>query len=298
MTRCLALPGAVGVIIHGYSDIDNDSSVQYPDQGNGIEAFWAAVEKSNKPLYLHTRTPPISQMDIYANGMGVLSGSVFGFTDYACLELLRLMLAGFFDRYPNLNIIVGHAAEGLPYTVNRMDQRLRHFTKSWAAQQTLQYYLEHNVIATLSGVQSQATFDNLYKVFGSDRIMASVDSPFEDVAEMMTAFDSLDINFKAKEMIAYGNAQSWFGISNLVTPTAASPAASPTSPVAPLRHLIRLLLLPGSSALETIIKTVTTTSMMAAVTVTVTSDFTKTATVTASQTCSAPPTTTSTGTVS
>jgi 2,3-dihydroxybenzoate decarboxylase len=223
MTRCLALPGAVGVMIHGFSNIDNDTGVLFPDQGDGIESFWAAVEASGRPLYLHTRTPSTTQMEIYQNGYGMLSGSAYGFTDWGALELIRIMLAGIFDRYPQLNIIVGHAGEAIPSTLYRMDQRIRHFTRTWNATQTLQYYWEHNVIATMSGVQSQSTFNDLFRVTSSDRVMASCDYPFEDIFEIMGYFDTIDINFQVKQKMAFGNAQSWFSISNLVTPTA-SPA--------------------------------------------------------------------------
>lgn len=36
------------------------------------------------------------------------------------------MLSGLFDEYPDLTVILGHLGEGLPFTLPRVEHRLRH----------------------------------------------------------------------------------------------------------------------------------------------------------------------------
>ena len=40
------------------------------------------------------------------------------------MHALHLVLSGIFDRYPNLNMIIGHWGEFIPFFLERMDETL------------------------------------------------------------------------------------------------------------------------------------------------------------------------------
>jgi gamma-resorcylate decarboxylase len=212
LNRCMSLPGAVGVFLAGYTNTGgNDTGaneVVYFDDPS-MEPFWAAVEDFEVPVYLHSRSPAPNQQAVYRN-YEWLSGSVWGFSTDVAVEAIRLMVSGLFDRHPKLQIVLGHLGEGIPFSLYRMDQRTRHFTKTWAAKKTLQYYWENNFLITTSGVQSTSAFWDAMKTTTADRVMFSADTPFETVPEMASWFDDLEMNSKTKAAISSGNAKKWY----------------------------------------------------------------------------------------
>ena len=119
------------------------------------------------------------------------------------------MVAGVFDRYPNLQIILGHCGEGLPFSLARIDQRMRHFQHAalWPAKQTMIYYWNNNFYVTTSGVQDDATLLDTLRVTDESRVMFSVDYLFEDDVEIAGWLDRVELNVDTKEQIAFGTAE-------------------------------------------------------------------------------------------
>ena len=57
------------------------------------------------------------------------------------------MLSGLFDRYPGIQIVLGHLGEGLPFTLPRLEHRLhmqRDGTGLGAAQEPVSHYFNRN----------------------------------------------------------------------------------------------------------------------------------------------------------
>jgi predicted TIM-barrel fold metal-dependent hydrolase len=212
LRRCMKLPGAVGVFLAGYTNTGGNetaaNTVTYLDEPV-MDPFWKAAAALGVPVYLHSRMPKPNQQDVY-RGYEWMGGSVWGFSTEVAVETLRLMQSGLFDRYPKLQIVLGHLGEGISFSLYRMDQRTRHYTKTWAAQKTIQHYWENNIIITTSGVQSDSAFWDAMKTTTTDRVMFSADTPFETMPEMTSWFDRLEMNSITKKAIASGNARKWF----------------------------------------------------------------------------------------
>jgi predicted TIM-barrel fold metal-dependent hydrolase len=126
--RAVAKLKAKGAAINGYTDT-GPATVRYLDDPIN-EPFWAKVTELNVPVYLHPRAPPLNQQMMYNNANnthnaypGLVTGG-FGFTVEAAVSSPRLMLSGLFDRHPGIPIILGHAAEGLPFLIHRSDTQL------------------------------------------------------------------------------------------------------------------------------------------------------------------------------
>jgi gamma-resorcylate decarboxylase len=198
--------GFKGALINGFSNIGDETTAQYLDEAPVWE-FWEHVATLRAPIYLHPREPLASQRRIY-EGYPALISSPWGFGIETATHCLRLMMSGLFDRFPDLRIIVGHLAEGLPFLLPRVEHRLRHAHESVRGKQQrpLMDYLRANFFVTTSGTwRTPALLATLLEV-GADRILFSMDYPFENMQEQTEWFETLPLSDADKHRIARGNA--------------------------------------------------------------------------------------------
>ncbi len=177
--------GFVGALINGYSNIGDENNAQYLDEPQ-VRPFWEKAAQLKVPVYLHPRIPLPNQQRIYKGYEGLL-GSAWGFGFETATHAIRMMLSGLFDEYPDLTVILGHLGEGLPFTLPRVEHRLRHQRPETHGnhQKAPTEYLRKNFYLTTSGVfRTQALIDTLLEV-GSDRILFSVDYPYETMEEIL-----------------------------------------------------------------------------------------------------------------
>lgn len=116
--------GFVGALVNGYSNIGDENTAQYLDEPQ-VRPFWEKAAQLQVPVYLHPRIPLPNQQRIYEGYEGLL-GSAWGFGVETATHAIRLILSGLFDEYPDLTVILGHLGEGLPFTLPRVEHRLRH----------------------------------------------------------------------------------------------------------------------------------------------------------------------------
>lgn len=199
--------GAVGVLINGFSNVGDANTVQYLDEPQ-CEPFWAAIEELDVPVYLHPRISSPSQLRAF-KGLEFFSGSPWGFQAETATHAFRLMLSGLFDRHPKLKIILGHCGEGLPFSLHRTDARLRHFRPGQnLAKEPLLNYWSRNFWVTTAGVFDGNTFTDTVRSCGTDRVMFSVDYPYESNEEIGGWFDRLEIDPSTRAKIGWENAIS------------------------------------------------------------------------------------------
>ena len=104
---------------------------QRPCQGRYLDDkfFWPILERAealNVPIYLHPTQPPKAVIDASYAGFSpmvsdMLAGPGWGWHIETAIHVIRLILGGVFDRYPKLQIVVGHMGEGLPFMLQRLD---------------------------------------------------------------------------------------------------------------------------------------------------------------------------------
>jgi predicted TIM-barrel fold metal-dependent hydrolase len=75
----------------------------------------AEAERLRLPIYLHPGLPPPAVRDAYFRGFdraveSFLAHSAWGWHSETGLHVLRLILGGAFDRFPELQLIIGHMA--------------------------------------------------------------------------------------------------------------------------------------------------------------------------------------------
>jgi 2,3-dihydroxybenzoate decarboxylase len=208
LTRAVRELGFKGALVNGFSE--RRRRVVYLDDPS-YKAFWPVVEELGVPLYLHPRDPLLSREPIY-KGHPWFQGSAWAFGAETAMHALRLMASGVFDRHPRLTMILGHLGEGLPYNVWRIDHRLSKSPRGIPAQRTMGEYLRSNVYLTTSGNFRTSTLTCAMAEMGADRVLFSVDYPFEDTVDATTWFDGAEITEAQRRAIGRDNAVRLFGL--------------------------------------------------------------------------------------
>ncbi len=208
LTRCIKELGFCGALVNGFSQIGEADSAVYYDLPQ-YRAFWATVQQLDVPFYLHPREPLPSRQQAY-EGHAWLAASAWGFAAETSIHALRLMGSGLFDEYPKLRVILGHLGEGLPFSIWRVDHRVARTGVHPKTKLPIGQYLRENFYITTSGnFRTQALTDVMLEV-GVDRVLYSVDYPYEDTGEAAEWFDHVPIAEPDRVKIAYANARRLF----------------------------------------------------------------------------------------
>jgi predicted TIM-barrel fold metal-dependent hydrolase len=173
LERSIQKLGFRGVLLDGTTD------GVFLDDPRFTPIFEAAVTL-NVPVYLHPAPPPRPVFDTYFSGLpaGVgqmLSIAGWGWHAETALHTLRLITSGLFDRFPTLQLIIGHIGEMLPMALARTSKALSHVAK---LRQPVADYFQSNIHLTTSGYFTQPPLRCAVDVVGIDRIMFSIDYPF------------------------------------------------------------------------------------------------------------------------
>lgn len=115
--------GMKGALINGYTNVKDSEHGLYLDDESML-VFWDKVNELNVPVYLHPREPLEGPARGIYTGYESLIGSAWGFAQETAVHAIRLMMSGLFDRYPNLNLVLGHLGEGLVHMLPRTQHRL------------------------------------------------------------------------------------------------------------------------------------------------------------------------------
>jgi predicted TIM-barrel fold metal-dependent hydrolase len=139
-------------------------------------------------------------------------GPTWGFAAETAVHALRLIGSGLFDRHPKLQVVLGHLGEGLPYFLWRIDNRniWMKAPHKYAARKRVADYFHANFHLTTSGHYSTPALLNAIAEFGVERVMFSVDYPFEDISDAADWFDNAPLNETDRRKIGRTNALTLF----------------------------------------------------------------------------------------
>jgi predicted TIM-barrel fold metal-dependent hydrolase len=179
--------------------------------------FWPVLEAAESlgvPIYLHPTQPPQAVVEASFAGFSpdvtfMFANAGWGWHIETAVHVLRMILGGVFDRYPKLQVIVGHMGEALPFMLSRVDIMTTSIT---GLQRPISAYLRENVYYTFSGFNFTPTFLDLLLQVGVDRIMFSADYPYGSMAQARAFLDQLPVSDRDRERIAHGNAERLLGL--------------------------------------------------------------------------------------
>ena len=160
------------------------------------------------PLFIHPQTPPRAVREAYYSGFGPqvdLAFATFGLGwHYDCgIQFLRLVLAGIFDRFPDLQIVLGHWGEVVLFYT----ERLKAFSRVTKLRRSVVDTMRENLYVTPSGMFSQSNLHHAIEVVGIDRILFSTDYPYQyrPGGGPKHFLEQLSISHDEKEKLAHGN---------------------------------------------------------------------------------------------
>ena len=200
LTRCVKELGFVGANVNSFTQKDEPETHIFYDIPK-YRSFWASVQELDVPFYLHPRNPVTERIPQF-DGHPWLTYSAWAFAFDAALHALRLMCSGLFDDYPNLQLILGHLGERIPFDLWRVDHRIEEDPKKIPAQKSLREYMRTNVHVTTSGQFYDPPLHLTLNELGIDRVMFSVDYPFESMEKGCNWFDNAKLT--KEEQIAIG----------------------------------------------------------------------------------------------
>jgi len=193
--------------------INSHTQGEYLDHPK-FDPLFRALADTGQPLYIHPSSPPDSMIGPMVEAG--LDGAIFGFGVEVGLHLLRLITSGIFDRYPDLQIMVGHMGEALPFWVYRIDYmhratvRSRRYPFMKPLRKSVHEYLRSNVLITTSGMAWAPAILFTQQVVGEDRVMYAMDYPYQFEAEEVRTHDNLDVSPATKKKLMQTNAERWF----------------------------------------------------------------------------------------
>ena len=210
--------GFVGALINGHVD------GRYLDD----EFFWPVFESAEAldvPIYLHPTVPPRPVIDAYYLGLAPavsakLAVAGLGWHIDTGIHCVRLILGGCFDRFPKLQVIVGHHFEALSWMAWRTDYSFP--PEESGLKRTIKEYLRENfyggiLAGEFAGMQPGATdpswslsfnaYQAMANVIGVDRVVFTADYPFANMEAGRKFLEQMPIPPADKEKIAHSNAE-------------------------------------------------------------------------------------------
>jgi predicted TIM-barrel fold metal-dependent hydrolase len=170
----------------------------------------AAFDELQVPLYVHPGLPlPAVQVPYYGGLERELSARLamfaWGWHNEAGIQVVRMLLARIFDRYPGLQVISGHWGEMVPFFLQRLEDSIPQ-EASGLRRPIVQTYREH-VYVSPSGMLTLPHFQFIHTLMGAERILYSIDYPYQSLDGARAFIESLPLAEHEKKLIAHGNAE-------------------------------------------------------------------------------------------
>ena len=178
--------------------------------------FWEileAAEAHHAPLYIHPRNPAPAMLQPYLER--TLEAGILGFAADVALHTVALITSGAFDRFPNLKLVIGHAGEGLPYMLYRIDYMQRVVREGRGAKKLKRRpsdYMRENIYITSSGMAWEPAIKFAQQTLGVERVLYAMDYPYQADPIEVLAMDAMDIGAAEKRLFFQTNAETVFGL--------------------------------------------------------------------------------------
>ncbi|WP_430387637.1 amidohydrolase family protein [Blastomonas fulva] len=206
--RCVTKLGFTAVVINSHilgEYLDNPK----------FSAVLEAAEALDVPIYIHPNTPPANMIGpMLESG---LDGALFGFGVETGMHALRVITSGVLDRFPKLQIILGHMGEALPYWLYRLDfmhqagvRAGRYECMKPLKKHKVSNYLRENFHFTNSGMAWEPAIKFAQQVIGEDRVLYAMDYPYQCPVEEVSYLDAMDMPIETKRKFFQTNAEKLF----------------------------------------------------------------------------------------
>jgi uncharacterized protein len=172
LERAVTKLGLHGALLFGRT---GERNLDHPDNWPIFEA----AASLRVPLYIHPQVPqPRVRAALYAGFDDVIDNAFatfgIGWHYESGVQFLRLALAGVFDRFPDLQVLLGHWGEVVLFYLDRADG----LAMQAGLPHSFSDYVRHHAYVTAGGVYSQRYLRWAVEVVGVPRIMFATDYPY------------------------------------------------------------------------------------------------------------------------
>lgn len=176
------------------------------------DVFWQTCVELDVPFYLHPRNPTGIVFEKLWKDRQWLIGPPLSFAQGVSLHVLGMVTNGVFDRNPKLQVILGHLGEHIPFDLWRINHWFEDRKKLLGldCKKTIREYFNENIWITTSGHFSSTTLNFCINEVSSDRILFSVDYPFEHFNDACDWFDNAEMSTRDRAKIGRENAKALF----------------------------------------------------------------------------------------
>jgi hypothetical protein len=207
LERAVTQLGLHGALLFGRT---GERNLDHPDNWPIFEA----AASLRAPLYIHPQQPQSRVRSAIYSGFGEPLDTVFatggiGWHYESGIQFLRLALAGVFDRFPDLQVLLGHWGEVVLFYLDRADRL------AVQAKLPLRFseYMRQNAYVTAGGIYSQRYLHWALEVVGVERVMFATDYPYQPGPEggVEHFLASAGLDQAEQEQIAAGNWEALVG---------------------------------------------------------------------------------------
>ena len=204
LERTVSELGFVGTMIFGRTDGEFLDAPRF-------EPILAKAAALDVPIFLHPGVPPRAITDSnYLGGLSPvvatrLQTSAWGWHQETAAHFLHLVHSGVLDRYPGLQIILGHWGEMIPFYLDRVNEALPQ--RATKLERSFQEYFRENVYIAPSGLFNQAQLQFCLQTVPLERIVFAVDYPFIGNQGARPFLEQANVPEESKHKIAHENAE-------------------------------------------------------------------------------------------
>ncbi len=163
--------------------------------------FYERMNAYEMPIHIHPRTP--SDKETYKD---YRLGPMIGFEVDLCIAVVRIVMGGVLDKFPNLKFVVSHLGGAIPYLAERIQNCYEAYPECQVnISGPAKDYLKRFYYDTVSFFEPALMC--AYNFVGAERMILGSDYPhvIGDIREAITSIEALKIPQEDKEKIYSGN---------------------------------------------------------------------------------------------
>lgn len=197
--------GFVGTLISGRPQTGNvflDDKIYDP--------IWQALTELDLPVYIHPNYTSKDAVNSYYTGLNdqfdtILSTYGYGWHYEAGIQVIRMILAGVFEKYPTLKVISGHWGEMVPYFLYRLDQMYK--PEVTGLSDIISNIYKKHVWVSPSGLYDNDALRFCVNKLGIDQLVFSADWPYVPMTDARAFIENAPISDSDKEKFSHLTAE-------------------------------------------------------------------------------------------
>jgi predicted TIM-barrel fold metal-dependent hydrolase len=209
LKRCVEKLGFVGAFVTNRVDDEFLDAERF-------DPVLRAATDLGVPINIHPGLPPEPIQQLSYRGLSPAVSAAFSSAGYGWhvdtgVHALHLILSGVFDRYPELQVILGHWGELIPFYLPRLDDRMP--PPVTGLKRRISDYFVENFYLSPSGIFDHRNLQFCIQMVGAERILYAVDYPVHGLENVRPFLENAPISPADKEKIGHQNAEKLLGLS-------------------------------------------------------------------------------------